>query len=236
MRKKIQASLVLVLFFLVSMAFSQEIRNEESKIFINAVIYPTFSLSRYDYNNDLNHAEIRAYVNLRLGSPHGEVISDAEVAVNGNHLEFNPEKNNYEKRIQISSDSLAGEFRLNISTREGVVFTQTYSIPEWLIIQKPQPSIVDSGSDLRLSWSFVNFGGSVDVRAYNFKTGDEILSVDNLMQTETLIPAENLHEDNLLRIYVICSWFYKKYIRGENLAQGSEMNIMPWSQVFIRTK
>jgi len=236
MRKKIPAGLVCVLFCLTSMPYSQEISNEESKVFINAVIYPTFSLSRYDYNNDLNHVEIRAYVNLRLGSPHGEVISDAEVAVNGNHLEFNAKENNYEKRIKIPSDSLASEFRFNISTREGIVFTRTYSIPDWLIIQNPKPSLVDSNSDLRLAWSFKNFGGPVDVRAYNFKTGDEILRADNMVSTETYISSDDLHENTLLRIYVICSWFYKKYIRGDNLAQGSEMNIMPWSQVFIRTK
>jgi len=40
--------------------------------------------------------------------------------------------------------------------------------------------------------------------------------------------------ETILRIYVISSWIFKQYLLEENLARGSEINIIPWSQVFIR--
>lgn len=234
MFKKTLTGLLAAAFICGSLVFSQVPLDEENKIYIRAVVYPTFSLSRFDYNNDLNNSEIRAHVNLSWRSPHGEIIPDAEVKVNGRSLEFT--ENNYEKRIQVSPEALPDKITLDIKTRSGINFSQTYSIPDWLVIREPSPSIVDHNSDLNLKWAFKNFRGLVNIRAYDFNTGDEILRLSNVMPTETVIPAADIQEDNLLRIYVICSWMYKKYIRGENIARGSEINMIPWSQVFIRTK
>lgn len=234
MFKKTLTGLLAAAFICGSLVFSQVLLDEENKIYIRAVIYPTFSLSRFDYNNDLNNSEIRAHVHLSWRSPHGGIIPDAEVQVNGRSLEFT--ENNYEKRIQVSHETLPDKITLDIKTRRGISFNQTYSIPDWLVIQEPPPSIVDHNSDLNLKWACKNFRGLVNIRAYDFNTGDEILRLSNVMSTETVIPAADIQEDNLLRIYVICSWMYKKYIRGENIARGSEINMIPWSQVFIRTK
>ncbi len=232
--KKATISLALVTAFCFSMVYSQDITEEGQDFFIRAVIYPTFSLSRYDYNNDLNHTEIRAYVNLRLGSPHGKIITDANVKVNGSKLEFS--ENNYEKRIPVKPENLPDEITLDIKGPGGFIFSRTFPVPDWLVIQAPQPSIVDNNSDLTLNWSFRQFGRPVNVSVYNFKTGDEILNLDYYAESEAVIPAADLREGILLRILVVCSWIYKEYIRGENIAGGSEINMVPWSQVFIRTK
>jgi hypothetical protein len=220
--------------FCLGPVFGQDIEREAQKVFIRAVIYPTYSLSRYDYNNDLNNTEIRAYVNLRLGSPHGEIIPDAEVSVNGGKLPF--KENNYEKRIQIDPENLAETVTLDIETPAGFSLSRTFPIPNWLVIAEPQPSILEADSGIELSWSFGNNNAAADVRVYHFRTGDEILSCDYFDKRNASIPAESIQADSLLRIYVISSWIYKKYIRGDNISKGSEMNIVPWSQVFIRTK
>ncbi len=232
--KKIMICLTMIMVFCCSISFPQNAVEEGRRIFIRAVIYPTYSLSRYDYNNDINNTEIRAYVNLRLGSPHGEIISDAEVKVNRKKLDFSDD--NYEKRIQIDPDTLTEKVTLDIQTPSGFIFNRTFPVPDWLVIQEPQPSIVNHNSDLTLEWSFRKFAGSVDVSVYDFKTGDDILSLENFDQYHTIIPASNLQEGQLLRILVICSWIFKEYIRGDEIARGSEINMVPWSQVFIRTK
>lgn len=232
--KKIMICLTLIMVFCCGISYPQNAIEDGRKIFIRAVIYPTYSLSRYDYNNDINNTEIRAYVNLRMGSPRGEIITDAEIKVNGTKLDFVDD--NYEKRIQIDPDTLTPKVTLDIQTADGFIFNRTFPVPDWLVIQEPQPSIVDHNSDLPLKWSFRKFVGSVDVSVYDFKTGDDILSLENFDQLHTIIPASNLQEGQLLRILVICSWIFKEYIRGDEIARGSEINMLPWSQVFIRTK
>jgi hypothetical protein len=39
-----------------------------------------------------------------------------------------------------------------------------------------------------------------------------------------------------VRIYVISSWLFKRFLSGDEFVRGSEVNIIPWSQVFIRTQ
>lgn len=232
--KKTSIILALITVFCFSMNDAQDISEERQKVFIRAVIYPTFSLSRYDYNNDLNNTEIRAYVNLHLGSHHGEIITGADVKVNGTELEFS--ENNYKKRIPVKPENLPNELILDIKSPDGFVFNRTFSVPDWLVIQKPHPSIVDHNSDLTLAWSFRRFGGAVDVSAYDFNTGDDIVTLDHFTRTQTVVPAAELREDILIRILVVCSWIYKEYIKGDDIVRGSEINMVPWSQVFVRTK
>ncbi|MFW6140385.1 MAG: hypothetical protein ACOC5S_03420 [Acidobacteriota bacterium] len=211
-------------------------QEEESKIsfYIRATFYPTFSLSRYDYNNYIDHVEIRSYIELRRDSACGNIIENAEVTVNGEKLDF--KDNRYEKRINIPKESLSEEIIMKITISEGIDLEKTYSVPDWLVIKAPRPSIIGSSEPLSITWDSLFCAGPVKIEAYDFKTGDSIIHLDNFKENKTVIPKEKIPEDSLLRILVMHTWLFKQYIRGEHIAKGSEVNIMPWSQVFIRTQ
>jgi hypothetical protein len=207
---------------------------KKPKFYIRATIYPTFSLSRYDYNNDINHVEIRSYIELRRDSCCGKIVDNATVEVNSIKLDF--KENHYVKRIDVDKENLIEKVFLKISIPEGINLERTYPVPDWLVIQSPQPSIIESSEPLSISWEFQRCSGPVKVDAYDFKTGDALLDLDNFKENKVMIPEEKLPEKSLLRILVMHTWLYKQFIRGNQIARGSEVNFMPWSQVFIRTK
>jgi len=213
--------------------FTQD-KESPSKFYIRATIYPTFSLSRYDYNNDIDHVEIRAHIELRRDSSCGGIIDNATVLVNSENLEFKDSK--YEKRIDVSKENPAEEIKLKITIPEEIALERTYPVPDWLVIKSPRPSIIDSSQPLSITWDSQRCPGPVKVDAYNFKTGDNLINLDNFKEDEIIIPGEKLPEKSLIRIMVLHSWLFKKYIRGKRIAKRSEVNFMPWSQVFIRTK
>jgi hypothetical protein len=75
----------------------------------------------------------------------------------------------------------------------------------------------------------------VDVRAYDFKSGKEFFARDNVAGTSVVIPSR-LPGSTIVRVYIITSWLYKRFLSGPDYARGSEVNVIPWSQVFVRTK
>lgn len=206
----------------------------QPKFYIRATMYPTFSLSRYDYDNDVNHVEIRAYIELRRDSVCGNIINNATVTVNSEKLDFKDRL--YEKRIDIAKENLTEEIVLRITVPESIDLERTYPVPDWLVIKNPQPSVIDSSQPLSITWEFQRCPGPVKVEAYDFKNGDSLLHLDNFKENKIVISEEKLPEKSLLRILVLHTWLYKQFIRGKKIAKGSEINFMPWSQVFIRTK
>ncbi len=219
----------------ISGIFLQAQKEEsQSKFYIRATFYPTFSLSRYDYNNDIDHVELRSYVELRRDSACGDIIENATVIVNSEQLEF--QDNIYEKKIDVPKEKLSEKIVLKISIPHGINLEKIFPVPDWLVIKTPRPSIVDSSQPLTINWDFLFCPGPVKIEAYDFKTGDSILQLDNFKEGKTVIPEENLPEKSLLRILVMHTWLHKQYIRGKQIARGSEVNVMPWSQVFIRTQ
>jgi len=50
-------------------------------LYVRVTIYPTANLSRYDYNNDVDLYEIRAYLELRDKNSSGTIIANARVIV-----------------------------------------------------------------------------------------------------------------------------------------------------------
>jgi hypothetical protein len=216
----------------IFLAAQQE--QSQPKFYIRATIYPTFSLSRYDYNNDIDHVEIRCYIEVRRDSVCGDIIDNATVEVNSEKLEF--EDSQYKKRIDIDKETLTEKVVLKISIPEGINLERTYPVPDWLVIKSPQPSIIDSSQPLSITWEFQRCPGPVKVDAYNFRTGETLLDIDNFKENKIVIAEEKLPEKSLLRILVLHTWLYKQFIQGKHIARGSEVNFMPWSQVFIRTK
>lgn len=213
---------------------SQEEQAESDKLFVRATIYPTANLSRYDYNNDVDLYEIRAYVELRDKTPIGDLIDNAHVFVNSNLLDFKID--HYEKRIKMPKESLIEELELRIETQEGRIVKNTFQLPTWLIMLNPRPEIIETSKDLVIKWKFTRFGAPVDVFAYNFKTGKKICERLNLYDNEVMLPASSLPESTIVRIWVMQAWLYKRYFRGSTFVPGSEVVVIPWSQVFIRTE
>lgn len=203
-------------------------------LFVRLTFYPTASLSRYDYNYDLDVYEVRVYAEVRRRSQEGPPASDARVTSLGQKLDF--VKDHFEKRILFDKDKRPSELDLEISLPERPVLRERHPLPAWLALTAPEPSILPAGADLAIRWDFSRFPSPVDVRAYDFKTGKELFSRDHLEGTEAVVPAAGVPAGTIVRVYAIQSWLYKRYLAGPNYARGSEINVIPWSQVFVRTK
>lgn len=154
------------------------------------------------------------------------------MAVNDQSLEW--KSDHYEIRIPVPKNKLPDECRLQIRTTGGRQFKQKYPLPTWLILTSPQPSILDASGVLTVSWKFSRGSSPVDVHIYNFKSGEEILGRRHVYEDELGVPPDQLPKSTIVRIYVMQSWILKQYLYGGILARGSEINLIPWSQVFIR--
>ena len=203
-------------------------------LFVRWTVYPTTSLSRYDYNNDLDLDEVRVYVELRLGSQEGEALKDAVVRSLGAKLEF--QTDHFEKRLVLEKNARPAEVDLEIAVNGRPVLRERQPLPDWLALPEPRPGVIATGKDLGVHWTFEHFEAPVDVMAYDFKTGKEFLRRVHEPGTSVVIPAAAIPADTIVRLYVIPSWLYKRYLDGRSYARGSEVNIIPWSQVFFRTR
>jgi hypothetical protein len=105
-----------------------------------------------------------------------------------------------------------------------------------LILLDPRPEIVPASEERKINWKFTRFEAPVDVFAYNFKTGKKLCEKRDLLNNEVMIPADKLPESTIVRVWVMQSWLYKKYLRGMSVVPGSEVIVIPWSQVFFRTE
>jgi hypothetical protein len=213
---------------------SQEQPTEPDKLYVRATVYPTANLSRYDYNNDLDLYEIRVYVELRDKTPIGDIIDNAHVFANSQLLDFKID--HYEKRIRISKESVVNEMDLRIETQDSRIVKEAFDLPTWLVLLSPRPDILSSTEDVAISWKYSRFEAPVDVFAYDFKTGDKIFEKRDFYNDRIALPARKLPESTIVRVWVMHSWLYKKYLRGPLVVPGSEVIVIPWSQVFFRTE
>lgn len=203
-------------------------------VFVRLSVYPTASLSRYDYNNDVDLDELRVYVELRRNSQEGPPITDALVRSAGERLDYVTD--HYEKRIMLDKGPRPAEVEVEIGVPGRAPLKEKLPLPDWLSLVAPRPAVVDPSGDLTVRWRFDRFASPVDVRAYDFKTGGEVFARDGVAGTEVVIPASRLPGATILRVYIIPSWLYKRFLGGPDYARGSEVNVIPWSQVFVRTK
>lgn len=203
-------------------------------LFVRLSVYPTASLSRYDYNNDLDLYEIRIYAELRRGSQDGAAVAGAVVTSFGEKLDYI--EDHYEKRIAVDRSELPAEVEISIAAKGRAAIKERFPLPAWLALTEPRPAIVDPEKDLPVSWRFSRFHAPVDVHAYDFRTGKEFLHRDHEAERSAVIPASGLPRSTIVRIYIIQSWLYKRFLSGPDYARGSEVNVIPWSQVFVRTK
>ncbi len=203
-------------------------------VFVRLTLYPTASLSRYDYNNDIDLYEVRAYAEIRAGSQTGEVIPNVRVSVLSEELAF--QEGRYEKRIEIDKENLPSEVDISIAVPGYPLIRRQYPLPIWLSLVEPLPSIIEADKNLSVKWQFSAFAVPVNVRVYDFRKGDPLFDLDHVSETEITVPADQIVAATIVRIYVMQSWLFKQFLSGENIALGSEINIIPWSQVFIRTK
>jgi hypothetical protein len=203
-------------------------------LYVRLTLYPTASLSRYDYNNDVDFYEVRAYADVRRGSPEGPAVTDARITVLGEALDI--QAGHYQKRVVVEQDALPQEVDFELAAGGRTVFREKIIIPAWLVLQEPRPAILDRGRDLTIRWRFSRFSAPVDVSAYDFRRGGEFFSREHAAETEFVVPGDKVPAETTLRIIAMQSWLYKRFLRGEGLARGSEVNVIPWSQVFIRTR
>jgi len=212
----------------------QEPPKPPEPLFVRWTVYPTASLSRFDYNNDLDLFEVRVYVELRLGSQEGAPVADAAVSSLGKPLEF--QKDHYESRIVLEKGPRPFEIDVEIAVKGRPALKEKVPLPGWLVLAEPRPAVYETGKDLAVRWESGRFSAPVDVMAYDFKTGKEFLRRTNEAGSSIIIPGASLPPDTIVRLYIIQSWLYKRYLDGQDYGRGSEVNVIPWSQVFFRTK
>jgi hypothetical protein len=203
-------------------------------LFVRLSVYPTASLSRYDFNNDLDLYELRVYVELRRDSQEGPPIADALVSASGERVDYVTD--HYERKIPLDKGRLPAEFTVEIGVKGRPPLKETFPLPDWLVLTEPKPAVIDPGNDLEVRWAYGRFLAPVDVRAYDFRTGKEFFAGNHLAGPAALIPASRLPASTIIRVYIIQSWLYKRFLGGPEYARGSEVNVIPWSQVFVRTK
>jgi hypothetical protein len=240
MSRKTPAILVLFILICGFLPAGQEAPPQEKPpapapdpLYVRLTFYPTASLSRYDYNNDVDLYEVRAYAEIRLKSETGEIVRDARVTAFSQTLDF--QNDHYEKKIVVDKDGLPGEVEVLIAVGERTAIRRKFPLPYWLVLVEPRPAAINSGLALSIKWRFSAFSSPADVRVYDFKKGDAVVNLDNVAQTSIIVPADRIPASTTLRIYVISSWLLKRFLSGEEFVRGSEVNIIPWSQVFIRT-
>ena len=162
------------------------------------------------------------------------MISDARVTVSGTDLEF--KDGQYLARIPVKQDAFPKDFSIRIAAPERGVIEKILPLPGWLILESPRPDIVDSGQDLEVRWMSTGTGGPVNVRAYDFKSDRFRFNLDDVEAEMVVIPADTIPPSTIVRLFVITSWISKRFFEDPGAARGSEINIIPWSQVFFRTK
>lgn len=241
MRKRVFAAAVLLALafggFLAgqdSQPPARENRPATEPIFVRLSLYPTASLSRYDHTNDIDLYEVRAYADLRRNSPEGRIVTDARITVLGEELDF--QDGRYEKRIVVDGSALPDGVDVQITAEELTIAREKIPLPTWLVLLAPRPAILDPQKDLTIRWHFSRYAAPVDVHAYDFLKGGEFFGREHAGETEFVVPAADVPSATTLRIFVIQSWLFKRFLRGEGLVPGSEVNVIPWSQVFVRTK
>lgn len=221
---------------LSGLLWGQEDVPDSPPLFIRATIYPTLSLARYDYNNDVNKVEMRVYLNVRDGQRDGPVIRDAEVSVNGGKIPFNKEERDYRQRLDIDNMEWNRDILIEVRIPDGRSWSGSHTFPGWLLLKDPQPSIITDKTDLAVNWTFTGHPFGVTVHVFDFKQGQRILRQSDVGPGGIVVPGDSLPPNTILRIWITPHWFYKQYIRGEGIARGSEINVIPWSQTFLRTR
>lgn len=228
--------IIIGLMLLVGALTAQDAQQENQKpLYIHATIYPTFSLSRYDYNNDLNKVELRVYLELRQETRSGKPLEEAKVTVNGHGIPYDKKERDYRNRIEIKNPEWSRTVDLDIKTANGIHVSRRFQFPGWLILEQPKPEIYRENENIAISWRFSHQTFSTTLRVYDFKDGKRIMSKYNLPAKEVAIPFPELPEQTIVRVMVTPDWFFKKFIRGRGIVRGSEINVIPWSQAFFRT-
>jgi len=230
--------LIIAILVFSALAYGQEQppRPEPAPLFVKATFFPTFSLSRYDYNLDRNRRELRAYIELREDGIQGRVVPDAQVWVNGEAIVFNRKHGDYRKRIlRENPNRFSREIHLRIARDEANMLNQKVVFPGWVKITSPQPQILASVNGLEINWTF-------SANAFPLVLNIEDTRQRRKLRREFREPGEPLvltekeiPENTILRIWIATDWFFKKYLSGKYIVKGSEINVMPWSQVFLRT-
>ena len=239
MRARSSKLLALLLLAAVGLCSGQEAPAQDTPkppepLFVRVTVYPTVSLSRYDFNNDIDVTDIRIYVELRRGSQEGKSVADARISALAENLEY--QTDHYEKRIILGKNSLPAEVEVEIAVKNQPVIREKFPLPSWLALTDPLPAVLEAAKDLPIHWQFSRFTAPVDILAYDFKTGKALFRRNHVEETSSVVPAADVPASTIIRIRVIQSWFYKRFLGGKDHARGSEVNVIPWSQVFVRMK
>jgi hypothetical protein len=210
--------------------------SKEERPYIKLTLYPTASLSRYDYNLDLDLYEIRVYAEFRQGCATGPLLPSVLAWADGHKLAADGEL--YTVKYPVDRHALPQQVKVRIKPlgEEGLTIEETLGLPAWLVLTAPRPQLLEAGKDLVVSWDFSPHGGAVDLRAYNFKDGKPRYDLQEQHLSKAVVPGGIIHSTGIIRVLVTPTWMFKRYFANDALAQGLEVNVIPWSQVFLRSR
>ena len=205
-------------------------------VFMNARIWLVYSLSRFDIAIDNNLIEIRADVQLRKKSERGELIRIADVRVNDQRLEFQQDRF---KKKRILPGKLASKVILKLHIPNGPCIKQVIVLPGWLKMTSPKPAVYVSDTHLDIGWEYSNCvsGSYTNLRIRDFLNGKMLLKLDEIKDTSYRYSLDQLPKgESLLRIFVIEPWFHVRKAEDPMLTKESKINVIAWSQSFVRVK
>lgn len=210
------------------------IEQKKEPVYMKVNLWLIYSLARFDIGIDNNLIEIRAYVHLRKNNEKGDLITDADVRVNGTKLEF--EKNRFVKRRILPGEFLE-KINLQVHIPEGPCIKKDITVPTWLKLESPKPAVYEGTGDIEVKWKYTTCGSHVNLAVRNSHTGEYIIREWELKGNHFTLPAESLPPgETLLRFFVMEPWFNRAVISEPCVSKDSEVNIVSWSQSFIRVK
>ncbi|HDP94167.1 MAG TPA: hypothetical protein ENN40_02270 [Candidatus Aminicenantes bacterium] len=236
---KVRPVILVILLMIVSPVAGQDqpAIPKCAPLFIKATFYPTYSLSRYDYDIDRNRQELRAYIELRQGGIHGDAVRDARILVNGTPIDYNDKEKDYRRRILIQQqDNFSRDILLEIQRPDGCRIREEVNFPGWVKISDPAAKIVEINTSIPVRWTFSSHPFPLVLHIFDFKQRQKLLRRRLDPGDSAHLPQKDIPKNSILRIWITSDWFFKKYLSGKHIVRGSEINILPWSQVFVRTR
>ncbi len=147
-------------------------------------------------------------------------------------------EDHFEKRILFDKGRLPAEIDVEIAGQgPRRVIKERFPLPAWLVLTEPKPAVVDPGEDLAVGWRFSRFPPPSTSVPTTSGPGKEFFREDHVEGTDDRHPGRGPARARPSSASTSSNpGSTSATSGGPDYARGSEVNVIPWSQVFVRTK